>query len=249
MHIAKSRLLDANDFKSALNRSAEPIAVFREQLRRGRDTLEQCHLDGALAQEVVYHHAWLVDQFVCAAWQYCAGNTDPDTGIALVAVGGYGRGELHPHSDVDLMLLLRARAAPELREFAERFLRFLWDIGLDVGHSVRTVADSTREAKRDITIATNIMESRHLAGDKTLTEAMQVRTAAPRVWPARRRTGAALTAREPLSESGATTKDYRECRWIDHECQRPGRYHVPRDRVLNSPAYSALTTANSRHHQ
>ncbi len=186
MHIAKSRLLDANDFKSALNRSAEPIAVFREQLQRGRDTLEQYHLDGALAQEVVYHHAWLVDQFVCAAWQYCAGNTDPDTGIALVAVGGYGRGELHPHSDVDLMLLLRARAAPELREFAERFLRFLWDIGLDVGHSVRTVADSTREAKRDITIATNIMESRHLAGDKTLTEAMQVRTAAPRVWPARR---------------------------------------------------------------
>jgi len=74
--------------------------------------------------------------------------------LALVAVGGYGRGELHPGSDVDIMILLGDEALDDRRSGLESFLTFLWDIGLEVGHSVRTVEDCAREGAADITVAT-----------------------------------------------------------------------------------------------
>src|SRR3989338_8780516 len=92
---------------------------------------------------------------------------------ALVGVGGYGRGELHPASDIDLMLLLDKDGPEKVREFVETLIRFLWDMGLEVGHSVRTVKDCVREARADLSVATNLMEARLLAGDAGLFERMR----------------------------------------------------------------------------
>ncbi len=85
--------------------------------------------------------------------------------VLLVAVGGYGRGELFPYSDVDLLILLPDLPSPALLEKLEVFVGELWDIGLEVGHSVRTTADCMHEAEKDITVQTTILEARLLVGD------------------------------------------------------------------------------------
>ena len=78
--------------------------------------------------------------------------------------------ELQPASDIDLLLLLERDRHSENNHFAEAFVRFLWDMGLEVGHSVRSLKDCQRLAKRDITVATNLMEARLLSGDAKLFE-------------------------------------------------------------------------------
>lgn len=87
---------------------------------------------------------------------------------ALVAVGGYGRGELYPASDVDVLFLLPADTAPEIETRLEQLVGLLWDIGLDIGHSVRTVAQCLDESARDITVETTLLEARLLAGSRRL---------------------------------------------------------------------------------
>ncbi|WP_283149303.1 [protein-PII] uridylyltransferase [Silvimonas soli] len=86
--------------------------------------------------------------------------------VLLVAVGGYGRGELYPYSDIDLLILLPDQPSPALLEKLEVFVGELWDIGLEVGHSVRTMADCLAEAEKDITVQTALLESRCLTGDQ-----------------------------------------------------------------------------------
>jgi [protein-PII] uridylyltransferase len=90
---------------------------------------------------------------------------------ALVAVGGYGRGELFPHSDVDVLLLLPPDAQPEtdteLKEKIERFIGSCWDVGLEIGSSVRGVQACVQEAAKDITVQTSLLESRLVAGNKS----------------------------------------------------------------------------------
>ncbi len=87
---------------------------------------------------------------------------------ALVAVGGYGRGELYPASDVDLLFLTPAQLAPGTEVMLEQLVGLLWDIGLDIGHSVRSVSQCVDEASRDITVETTMLEARLLAGSRSL---------------------------------------------------------------------------------
>jgi [protein-PII] uridylyltransferase len=89
-------------------------------------------------------------------------------GATLAAVGGYGRGELYPHSDVDLLILLPAAPSPVDAEAIEALVAALWDLGLEPGHSVRTLDDCMREAEADITVQTALLESRWLAGSRSL---------------------------------------------------------------------------------
>jgi [protein-PII] uridylyltransferase len=88
--------------------------------------------------------------------------------ISLIAVGGYGRGELHPYSDVDILLLTQNTIDTELEEKISSFVTQLWDIKLDIGHSVRSIKECLKQAVNDITVATNLMEMRHISGDETL---------------------------------------------------------------------------------
>ncbi len=91
---------------------------------------------------------------------------------ALVAVGGYGRHEHYPYSDVDVMVLLGETPTTAEAAAIERFVGLLWDLGFDVGHSVRTIAECIEEAGRDVTVATALLEARHVAGDRTLAASM-----------------------------------------------------------------------------
>ncbi|MEN7342061.1 MAG: [protein-PII] uridylyltransferase [Pseudomonadota bacterium] len=102
--------------------------------------------------------------------------------IALIAVGGYGRGELHPGSDIDILLLLADTAAAN--DAISAFITSLWDSGLEIGHSVRTVAQCRQEAENDVTVATTLMESRVLAGEQDLFDAMTDALTPDKIWPA-----------------------------------------------------------------
>ncbi|MDX2369340.1 MAG: [protein-PII] uridylyltransferase [Colwellia sp.] len=90
--------------------------------------------------------------------------------ISLIAVGGYGRGELHPYSDVDILLLTQNNIDTELEEKISSFVTQLWDIKLDIGHSVRSIEECLKQAVNDVTVATNLMEMRQVAGNKPLIE-------------------------------------------------------------------------------
>lgn len=94
-------------------------------------------------------------------------NLQLDHFITLVAVGGYGRGEMYPHSDVDLLILLPDETSPENQQAVEQFIGVLWDLGLNVGHSVRTLGECISESQHDVTIMTNLLEARFLTGLQT----------------------------------------------------------------------------------
>ncbi len=106
-----------------------------------------------------------------------------DLEASLIAVGGYGRGELHPASDIDLMILLASEENQATQQALEQLLMFLWDIGLEVGHSVRTLPECIDEAENDITVVTNLLESRLLAGDQDLYSAMHNAIGPDKIWP------------------------------------------------------------------
>jgi [protein-PII] uridylyltransferase len=93
-------------------------------------------------------------------------------GAALAAVGGYGRGELYPHSDVDVLVLLRQAPGPVETRMVETLIAAMWDVGLEPGHSVRTIADCRREAANDITVETALLEARWVVGSKELVNAL-----------------------------------------------------------------------------
>ena len=140
-------------------------------------------LDGESATQLVADHTALVDRVIRIAWEFTCGPHLPD--VVVAAVGGYGRGELHPHSDVDLLVLLPARKKKDAKEPVSAFLTLLWDVGLQVGHSTRTVEECADESRRDLTTATTLMERRLLLGPEELFRAMEEACAPPGVWPAR----------------------------------------------------------------
>ncbi|MDQ2075321.1 [protein-PII] uridylyltransferase [Marinimicrobium sp. ABcell2] len=145
-------------------------AQFDARFREGEDIRTLIH-ERALFIDCILHYAW--HQY---SWP---------RGISLEAVGGYGRCELHPHSDIDLLLLTTSRdTLKQTQDNIEQLLTLLWDIGLEIGHSVRTLSECVDIAKDDITVATNLMESRTLAGDESLRHALLEETNADKLWPA-----------------------------------------------------------------
>ncbi len=135
---------------------------------------------GTAVRELVQARAWVIEQLVLTAWQGLVG---PGTGMELVAVGGFGRGELHPHSDADLLILCPdGESRPEAA--LEDFVRALWDADLHPGHGVRTVSECVDQAAADVSVATNLMESRLIDGRGELFGAMRRATDAPALWPA-----------------------------------------------------------------
>ncbi|OUD15004.1 [protein-PII] uridylyltransferase [Thioflexithrix psekupsensis] len=180
---ADNQLFDSEAFERALQTDETPISVFRKALQQGREIIAQRFLATYHASEAVSQQAWLVDQILQHAWQRITWPASPQ--IALVAVGGYGRAELHPSSDVDIMILLGAPADAEVRRCVEEFIMFLWDIRLEVGHSTRTLVDCVHESSADITVVTTLMESRLLLGPSALYQDMQACVGRSRVWPSR----------------------------------------------------------------
>ena len=154
--------------------------VFREVLDRGTELLKERFEAEEAIEDLVRDRARLVDITLRAAWVRHAGKYADD--LALIAVGGYGRGELHPSSDIDIMVLLPKSDSADWQPDIERFLTFLWDIGLEVGHSVRSIDDCQRESLADISVATTLFEARLLAGPESLFAGMRRALAPDRLW-------------------------------------------------------------------
>jgi len=144
---------------------ADLVAHWRNALRSGRANLQAAYLAGGSPAALLSGTARLVDGVLRDLWKTLALPRD----LALIAVGGYGRGELYPASDVDLLILLPGEdGVTAHREPLERLIGLLWDIGLDIGHSVRTPEECVAEATSDITVQTALLEARFLCGSRRL---------------------------------------------------------------------------------
>mgnify|MGYP006182362601 CR=1 FL=1 len=176
-------LFDRGQFQAELALKASPIAAFKKAIRHAREVLDGRFTSGRDVRRLVEDRAWFVDQILREAWDRLSWSEDAD--IALLAVGGYGRGELHPFSDIDLLILLDNADHETFREPIERFLTLLWDIGLEVGQSVRSVDECAEEARADLTVITNLMESRTIAGPERLRQRMQAVTSTEQMWPSK----------------------------------------------------------------
>ena len=140
------------------------LEALRDSLRGSREALRAAFLGGKSPAWLLRAHARAIDRALAELWQ---AQRLPG-GMALVATGGYGRGELFPCSDVDVLVLLAAEPGAEERERLEQFIGRLWDIGLEAGHSVRTVDACVEAAQADITVHTALLEARLLAGSAAL---------------------------------------------------------------------------------
>lgn len=138
-----------------------PVSAIRASYAADKAALHQRFATPSEALPILAELTQLTDRTLSELW----GRHQFIDEVLLVAVGGYGRGELFPYSDVDLLILLPDLPSPALLEKLEVFVGELWDIGLEVGHSVRTTADCMHEAEKDITVQTAILEARLLVGD------------------------------------------------------------------------------------
>src|SRR5258706_2412125 len=143
--------------------TAARIAFWRDQLKSGRDALRAAFFARPDTPKLLREHAHLVDRVVRGVWREAG--MPPE--LALMAVGGYGRGQLFPHSDVAVLILLPGPGVAPAAEI-ERFFATLWDIGIELGHAVRTVAQCASEMAGDVTIRTSLLENRILEGSRRL---------------------------------------------------------------------------------
>ncbi len=149
---------------TALPASALDVAECRAALEAGRRGLREAYLRAPQPRGLLYRHAQLVDGTLRALWR----DAELPVNAALAATGGYGRQELYPHSDVDVLVLLADEPSPEAKLRLERLIGLFWDVGLEVGHSVRTVGHCLEAAAADITVRTALLEARFLAGNRSL---------------------------------------------------------------------------------
>jgi len=165
----------------------EKTAVLRDFVRDALKRADERLADGFWAGDdviqLVHARAWVVEQLLLLAWKSLVPFTEK---ISLVAVGGYGRGELHPHSDVDLLILLDDHIGKSIpRSEIEAFVQLLWDAGFYLGHSVRTVRECGEASLEDVVTVTTLMESRLLAGSKSLLDQMLKVISTAELWSAR----------------------------------------------------------------
>ena len=146
-----------------------PVEALRGGLQQAREALREAYLKGRKPAWLLHEHARLIDRTLQDLWNA----NGPFQGMALVATGGYGRGELFPCSDVDVLILLGGEPSAEERERLERLVGLFWDVGLEIGHSVRTVETCIETAQGDITVETALLEARLLAGSAPLFRKLQ----------------------------------------------------------------------------
>ena len=156
------------------------IKLLKDAVTATNDGLKRLYQEGCDVNEIVFGRSNLTDQLLKSIYDYLFKGLTQE--VALVAVGGYGRGELHPKSDIDLMILLKDEEDQTTKDLLEKFLMLLWDVRLEIGHSVRTIKECIDESEKDITVATNIMESRLLAGSTALYDEMKEHSSAAYIW-------------------------------------------------------------------
>lgn len=168
------------ELQNQLDALPDDAARWRDILNDIREAQFKAFRSGTAASELIAAWTATVDQMLRSAWLK---RLPADAPAALMAVGGYGRSELLPRSDIDLLILYEAGRLDDIEAGLSSFVTFAWDMGLEVGHSVRSPAECAEEAAADITVVTNLMEARPLAGRADLADAMREATGPDRIWP------------------------------------------------------------------
>ena len=212
-------------------RAADSVEQCRAQLAEAKAGMSAAHAARIRPGRLLRSHSDFIDNMLSSLWKGLVEEESTPSRLALIAVGGYGRQELHPGSDIDL-LILRARDSSNSESVKiESFIRFLWDVGLQVGHSTRTLQECVSQAKADITVVTNLMEARHLSGDPTLLDRLAIRVAPERMWSPRKffeakrqeqiqrhqRYGETAYNLEPhVKEGPGGLRDIQTIQWVGH---------------------------------
>lgn len=158
--------MDTQALAHRIGTEPSPVKPARELLKTAHEADAQAFRGGADVRGLVRSRSDTVDLVLRQIWTRYDFARSPD--VALLAVGGYGRGELHPHSDIDLLILTRHGIEPAWQEDLTAFITLLWDLKLDIGHSVRSLEECQQSAREDITILTNLLETRTIAGQEDL---------------------------------------------------------------------------------
>ncbi len=229
--------------------SVPQFAELRDKLKSGRAGLAAGYLDKPDATHYVTRHAALVDGVLS---EICTRIHLPDS-FCLAAVGGYGRSALFPGSDVDVLLLLPHEPSPEEQSTLENWVQACWDVGLEIGHSVRTVEACIAEADADITVETNQLEARYLWGRSGLfdefSRRFQARFDAQRFFDGKLAEQQARHARfddsayklEPnLKDSPGGLRDLHTIHWLAQACGISGGWN-------GLARAGLLTRAEARH--
>jgi len=163
--------LKTDSLNSTLINSNSPAVDVKSTLQKAKSIFDDMFFKGADIRDLIHIKSWLMDQLLSSLWARFSFNED----VSLIAVGGYGRGELHPHSDIDLLILVKTEIDEKLGEALSAFITLLWDLKLDIGHSVRTIEECIESAKDDVTICTNLLETRTISGSDNLLQAVSSR--------------------------------------------------------------------------
>jgi [protein-PII] uridylyltransferase len=160
-------------------RKGNSIEVFRDAISAINIQFHNRFREGEDIRSLVNERASFMDRILHHAWHLHEWGEN----VALLAVGGYGRAELHPHSDIDLLVLYDLQLAETDKENIQAFITFLWDLQLNIGHSVRSEEECIIAARDDITIATNLLECRTLEGNRVLRMRLKEGLEKNNVWP------------------------------------------------------------------
>ena len=166
--------LDVLEFQ---NPKTQTTVFYKDLLCRAENKIAKNFDQNTDVSDFVAIRGWYVEQIIIQLWQK---HIQTDV-LALVAVGGFGRGDLHPYSDVDL-LVLKPNKSTKHDEKIGQFIQTLWDIGLDIGSSVRTRKECFEHARDDVTVATNLMEARFIIGKYKSFIKMQKKVTAKKIW-------------------------------------------------------------------
>jgi [protein-PII] uridylyltransferase len=178
------RAIEAAAVEPANTARQRVVAAVKPVMAAGRAEIERRFMASQDGAQVMAANAFLMDSMIRSLHRVIQGRlfraSNPTAGehLAICAVGGYGRGELAPHSDLDLLFLLPYKRTPHTEQVVEFLLYVLWDCGLKVGHATRSADDSLRQALADITIRTALLEARLISGDRALFQLLQRRFAA-----------------------------------------------------------------------
>jgi [protein-PII] uridylyltransferase len=250
----------ASDIAEILEQSTQPGVDIKECIKTARQTLANAQLKGASSTNLINNWTRFIDLVLVTSWNFVNETDTNASSHALVAVGGYGRKELHPSSDIDIMILVSDHDESSLYDTSKQFLHLLWDIGLDVGHSVRTVAECKKEAA-DLTVITNLMEARRLCGSNELLTKMQEAISPEHIWPADEflhakleeqrnrhiRFGETAYKLEPnLKESPGGLRDLQMISWVTMRYFHTGSLHelVEHDFLTQSEYQSLIRCRN-----
>ncbi len=184
--LSHSEIFDEGKLEKVSINSAAGIETFRDLIDQGHNVLSEYHLLGGRADVLCKQRIWMTDRILIRAWKQSRDLIDCMHAPSLIAVGGYGRGELNLESDIDLLFLMPDKIKDSHIRHIEKFVQLCWDIGIKIGHGSRTLSDCLKYSKQDLTIATSMMEMRLLDGNQASFDQLDVQMRRKSIWPPHR---------------------------------------------------------------